>query len=208
MPKEAYVYRIILSYLEKTVEPIYTSELVNECKIPYSTVARVIRRLTKEKRVKRLPGEANSFKYKFITYELPVDASQLSHSISKAHVIEPKKIPAEMLLATAHKWANDGWSPALLNSTKGVLSALSELYRWALLSSTGQQITDNELKTPYDKLLFAKNEATKFLEFVTGLMTTKELWDGKTFAFFLLKDVTDTDSVKDLAEGLRTQSKH
>lgn len=207
MSRKVLVHNTVLDLLKESDNPLSTNEICSTLELSYDSVVRLMRELTRNKQVKRLPGSGHSYRYKYLTHERSVSPTDLPVGQSNIVGIIPKKIPSDSLFITVEKWAKDGWSPSLLKSTDGILLALSELYRWALLSASGQSITDNELKTPYDKLLYAKTEATKYLEFVTGLMTTPELWDGKTFAFFLLKDVTDIDAVKDLADSLRAQSK-
>jgi hypothetical protein len=186
MSREPYVYRLILDYLEKQKEPKGTAEIVQAVGIPYPSIARVTRKLTREKRIKRIPGEGHSYLYLFKTHDLPVDKKALHIPPENPNI---KPVKSSELKAICLHWASNGWKPKTPEASRALVINLSRLYQFMWLDVTrATPVDQSDLDLCKSQLIEAKSIADNFAEFFARLLATAELWDSKKLSSYVLED--------------------
>ncbi len=181
MPREAYVYKLILGYLERNPGLHSTKSIVEKTGISYPSVARVIAQLAKEKRVSKSAGQGHSFLYEFKSYAV------LNKKKTDTRQYEAKPIAPSELQAISLNWVNNGWTPATIEAAQILLTALGQLFQFYWLSiERGLPVDQGDLDHLKTKLMSARNKAFKFAEFYDTLLATTQIWDARRSAEFVL----------------------
>lgn len=201
MPKEAYVYKLILTYLEKN-GPKTTKEIVEDTGVSYSSVAKVLPKLCRDKRVKRTSGSAHSYVYHFVTHE-PANPKRLI--TPQTELVSKPVLPVdpEYLRGAILSWVNNGWAPKSSIAAQDLLIVLSQLHQlyWQALSR-GLPVDQSDLDHLKNKLFAARDIAHNFAEFFDRLLVTTDLWDSRLSATFVLEGLEDPVSYTETARGV------
>lgn len=185
MGRQAYVYSIVLEYLEANKGLHSTDEIVQATHVSYASIARVVRQLSKEKRVKKRHGPGHSYLYEFVTHEV----SNLPVGLANKSV---PSIPSEFLKRKMNEWIKDGWNPNSMEAAQTLVTTLSQLcqLQWMAVVK-GTAIDQFDLDHCKTKIANAKALADSFAGFFAGLLATDDLWDSKKLSIYMLEGESD-----------------
>src|SRR5688500_14821843 len=99
MSRRELVEKTVLDLLQKSEEPLLSVEISETTGMSYQSVARLMKTLFKEKRVKRIPGPGHSYRYAYITHERPV-SKKGALPVGQNNIVGvlPKKFTSEQLM--------------------------------------------------------------------------------------------------------------
>lgn len=193
---------LILNYLHKKDVPVDTRELSTALDLEQYTIARMMKILLKEGRVKRLPGKGNGYRYKFTSFVIKAKGktSNLGVPVDARFQKEHHPIDSELLKKTLDKWIKEGWQPKSITAAQTLVTTLSQLMQFQWLAVTkGMSVDQADLDFCKNKMLEAKIQADNFAGFFGSLLATDDLWDCKRQATYLLKDIDDPQAYLEYA---------
>jgi hypothetical protein len=198
--REAYIYRMVLEYLEVNKGLHSTSEILDATRASYPSIARAVRQLSKEKRIKKRHGPGNSYLYEFVTYEVQGKTSSLP--VGPVSTIVP--LSDKDLRDRIKNWLDNGWPLQTPVAAQLLLDCLSQIHQfyWLMLHR-GMAVDQSDLDQTKMKLQGARDTAFKFAEFFDRLLATSDLWDARKSAEFMLNGVEDPASYIDTARNVR-----
>lgn len=203
MPRHAYIYTLVLEYLEKNPGLHSTQDIVTATHASYPSIARTVKQLSKEKRVKKRNGPGNSYLYEFVTYEIKSNGLAVASSVLPVGPFESK-----FLRDVIEQWIQSGWTPATIKSAETLVTVLSKIhqYYWAAIEH-GVAVDQSDLDFCKTKLTDARDAAHKFAEFFDRLLATTDLWDARKSAEFMLSDLDNpgeyVSTARDVSEVLK-----
>jgi hypothetical protein len=194
MKREAYIYTQVLDYLEANPGTHTTHKIAYSTGASYPAVARAVKVLTSQKRVKKKTGYGHSYLYEFKTREL----SGKAVSTGDKPPVDP--ISASDLRDLIVHWSKNGWSPKSNTAASQVLLLFSQLHQFYWLQlDRGISVDQTDLDHLKAKLKAARDTAADFLAFFDKLLVTEELWDNKRSATFVLEGLEDPLSYIEIA---------
>lgn len=190
--------KVVLDYLKQSEHPVDTKIVQELTSLHYQTVVRMMRRLLREKRVKRVPGPRNSYKYVYLTHEktLPKHLKVKDTPVGTA-------ISASSLEKQLMQWASLGWNNVpVVHAGKDMRKVVAMLYKQCALSLQGErELTRKDLDQLNDQLIKVRTMFQMHIDFVDGLLTTRELWSLDTVSDYLMSDLISDEN--DLVKLIR-----
>lgn len=194
MAGKTYIYDHILEYLEKSDAPRAAKELAEVLQIPYSTTARALVRLTRERRVRKISASGNAYLYKFVSH-IPKGGTGKSFALATGEERTALPVDPKDLQSVVTSWINNGWHPKSIDAAKVLVETLSSIYELQWLEVTrGQPVDQSDLDHLKLRLLEAKRMADSFADFFGRLSATDALWDSKKTTAYSLTDIEDPQS--------------
>jgi hypothetical protein len=206
MAREAYVYKLILHYLKNQEDAKLTKEISEAISIPYDTVVRVMRTLSKERRVRRTGAPGHAYKYEFLS-DTPKDRKSLAIPQEMTRPpVDP--ISSELIQKITIQWTRDGWIPDTIEASQTLLTILREIYEFIWVQvNHGTPVDQSSLDHVRNKLSTARDKAFKFAEFFDRLLVTSELWNARTSAEFMLAGLEDQNEFIERAKSVSSALK-
>lgn len=203
MAREAYIYRLILDWLKNNKGLQTTHDICEGTGVPYSSVARVVKILAREKRVKKRPGQGSGYLYEYSSHELPEDTKKNQKNFAPVPMPLPP-LRASDFVGITMTWVNTGWKPASGPAAKVLVEIMSKFYKFYWLElNRGIAVDQADLDFCKSRLMEARDQVFKFAEFFDRLLNTDQLWDAKTSMSYVLSELpTDSDPI-DFCEQAR-----
>jgi hypothetical protein len=206
MPRPKYSYDIILRFLEENKGLHSSKEIEKATGISYGAVARAVRQLTLQKRIKRRNGPAHSYLYEFVTHELPIPKGKLNMPSLGSPPVDP--LNSEYIRGAIELWVSQGWHPRSTEAAQQLLVVLGQLHQFYWLELTeGIPVDQSDLDHLRVKLKNARDIAANFLLFFDRLLVTEELWNSKSSTTFMVdgleEPVTYIEIARRVSEALK-----
>lgn len=186
------LYQVILKLLKDTPEGLTTTDIQQRLATPYSTTARAMGVLSRQKRVRKLPSRGHGYIYKFKTFDLPVGQRNLPTPNLYGSDGVYKELSTTDLQAVVSQWLSSGWKPKSIDAAHQLVDILSTFYQLSWLEVTrGTPVDQSDIDHLKTRLIEAKRLADSFAEFFGRLLATDELWSSKSATSYLVREIDD-----------------
>ena len=164
-------------------------QIAQELKRGEQSVRNVMPNVVEQKLALKIPSNGNSYVYKANTKKRDPSSNKPSPPVDLIEKLSPADI-VNLLM----KFAKSKWHPKIIDSSRNLPAGVARLYELASEVAHGAVVSQSDLDEIRSLLNDFASDLEAALRVVYSMLGTKELWDPKEFALFLI----DSYSVDDL----------